>query len=74
MINMVIGAIIGLLVGYGSSSMEQKSIYKQGVADGVSKERQQRRMQATKDNSCVLWWTQADGRTLVQAKRAVCGR
>lgn len=74
MINIIIGAIIGLLVGYGSGTVEQKLVYKQGVADGISKERQERRMQVAKDNACVLWWTQADGRTLVQAKRAVCGR
>lgn len=74
MINMVIGAIIGLLVGYGSSAVEQESVYKQGLIDGVAKERQQRRMQVAKDNACVLWWTQADGRTLLQAKRAVCGK
>ena len=74
MLNMIIGAIIGLLVGYGSSTVEQKSVYKQGVIDGAVRERQQHRVQATKDNACVLWWTQADGKTLLQAKRAVCGR
>jgi len=74
MLNMIIGAIIGLLVGYGSSTVEQQSVYKQGVIDGAVRERQQNRVQATKDNACVLWWTHADGKTLLQAKRAVCGR
>ncbi len=73
MINIVIGVIIGIVMGYGAAVSDVNEKYTQGFADGLSEARKRDRAQTIRDNSCVLWWTTADGRTLHEAKKAICG-
>ncbi len=73
MINVIIGIIIGLTVGYSSAAIDAKGKYTEGFADGLVEARKKDRAQTIRDNSCVLWWTMADGRTLAEAKKAICG-
>ncbi len=73
MINVIIGVIIGLVVGYGSGVTGSSAKYTQGFADGLAEAHKKDRAQIIRDNSCVLWWTMAEGRTLHEAKKAICG-
>jgi hypothetical protein len=71
--NIIIGIIIGLVMGYASGNHGASSKYTEGYADGLAYARQKQNMEAVKNNACVLWWTMSDGRTLAEAKRAICG-